>query len=241
MISISDLRFRYSQGGFALHVPKLDVESGERVAVIGPSGSGKTTLLNLIAGIRLPQSGTVRTNQVEISGLADGARRDFRIRNIGLVFQEFELLEYLNVLDNILLAYRINPSLELGREVRERAGALAEMMGIGDKLSRNVERLSQGEKQRVAVCRALLAEPPLLLADEPTGNLDPTNKGKVLDILLEYAESKGSTLVTVTHDHDLLSRFQRVIDFKQFYDLRPQSPKTPEPQDPRTRDPGPKT
>ncbi len=221
MISISDLRFSYSQGGFALDVPELEVDSGERVAVIGPSGSGKTTLLNLIAGIRSPQSGKVITNQVDISGLADGARRDFRIRNIGLVFQEFELLEYLNVVDNILLAYRINGSLELNKEVRQRAVELAEMMGIGDKVSRNVRRLSQGEKQRVAVCRALLAEPPLLLADEPTGNLDPTNKDKVLDILIEYAESKGSTLVTVTHDHDLLSRFQRIIDFKQFYDMDP--------------------
>jgi putative ABC transport system ATP-binding protein len=221
MISISDLRFRYSQGGFALYVPELEVESGERVAVIGPSGSGKTTLLNLIAGIRLPQSGRMVTKQVDISDLADGERRDFRIRNIGLVFQEFELLEYLNVLDNILLPYRINGSLELNKEVRKRAIELAEMMGIGDKVSRNVRRLSQGEKQRVAVCRALLAEPPLLLADEPTGNLDPTNKDKVLDILIEYAESKGSTLVTVTHDHDLLSRFQRIIDFKQFYDIDP--------------------
>ncbi len=223
MISISDLRFRYSEGGFALHVPELRVESGERVAVIGPSGSGKTTLLNLIAGIRSPQSGSVITNQTEISDLADSARREFRIRHIGLVFQEFELLEYLNVVDNILLPYRINAALDLTREVRRRAVELAEMMGIGDKTSRNVQRLSQGEKQRVAVCRALLAEPPLLLADEPTGNLDPTNKDKVLDILLEYAESKGSTLVTVTHDHDLLSRFQRVIDFKQFYDLPEQT------------------
>jgi len=223
MISISDLRFRYSQGGFALHVPELEVESGERVAIIGPSGSGKTTLLNLIAGIRLPQSGRVVTKQVDISDLADGERRDFRIRNIGLVFQEFELLEYLNVLDNILLPYRINTSLELTKAVRQRASELAEMMGIGDKASRNVRRLSQGEKQRVAVCRALLAEPPLLLADEPTGNLDPTNKDRVLDILVEYAESKGSTLVTVTHDHDLLSRFERIIDFKQFYDIDPKS------------------
>jgi putative ABC transport system ATP-binding protein len=219
MIAISDLRFRYSEGGFALYVPELQIVSGERVAVIGPSGSGKTTLLNLIAGIRLPQSGQVVTNRVDLSELTDGRRRDFRIRNIGLVFQEFELLEYLNVLDNILLPYRINNSLKLTGQVRQRTKELAEMMGIGDKLSRNVQKLSQGEKQRAAVCRALLAEPPLVLADEPTGNLDPTNKDRVLDILIE---SKGSTLVTVTHDHDLLSRFERVIDFKQFYDLEPQ-------------------
>jgi len=237
MISISDLRFRYSEGGFALHVPELAIESGERVAIIGPSGSGKTTLLNLIAGIRSPQSGKVVTNQVDLSELADGARRDFRIRNIGLVFQEFELLEYLNVLDNILLPYRINASLDLTKKVRQRAVELAGMMGIGDKVSRNVRQLSQGEKQRVAVCRALLAEPPLLLADEPTGNLDPTNKDRVLDILVEYAESKGSTLVTVTHDHDLLSRFQRIIDFKQFYDLPSQAPKTSGPQDLKTSGP----
>jgi putative ABC transport system ATP-binding protein len=213
MIAISDLRFRYSEGGFALYVPELQIVSGERVAVIGPSGSGKTTLL---------KSGQVVTNRVDLSELTDGRRRDFRIRNIGLVFQEFELLEYLNVLDNILLPYRINNSLKLTGQVRQRTKELAEMMGIGDKLSRNVQKLSQGEKQRAAVCRALLAEPPLVLADEPTGNLDPTNKDRVLDILIEYAESKGSTLVTVTHDHDLLSRFERVIDFKQFYDLEPQ-------------------
>ncbi|MGB5401035.1 MAG: ATP-binding cassette domain-containing protein, partial [Thermoanaerobaculia bacterium] len=108
MISISDLRFRYSQGGFALYVPELVVESGERVAVIGPSGSGKTTLLNLIAGIRSPQSGRVITNPGDLSKLPAGSRRDFRIRHLGLVFQEFELLEFLNVLDNILLPYRIN-------------------------------------------------------------------------------------------------------------------------------------
>jgi ABC-type lipoprotein export system ATPase subunit len=235
MISIADLRFRYSEGEFALHVPELAVARGEKVALIGPSGCGKTTLLNLIAGVRRPQEGKVVTNDVEVSQLDDAARRDFRIRHIGLVFQEFELLDYLNVLDNILLAFRINSSLHLERQVRDRAADLAARVGIADKLKRNVNRLSQGEKQRVAVCRALMAEPPLLLADEPTGNLDPTNKERVLDILLDYAESKGSTLVTVTHDHDLLPRFQRVIDFKQFYDLPPtQPPKRPDslPADP---------
>jgi len=219
MISIQDLRFRYSEGEFALHVPELNVEGGEKVAVIGPSGSGKTTLLNLIAGIRAPQSGRVMTQGTEVGTLDDGARRDFRIRHIGLVFQEFELLEYLSVLDNILLPYRINRSLDLSPEVRRRAAELAEEVGIVGHLGRFVTRLSQGERQRVSVCRALLAQPPLILADEPTGNLDPTNKGRVLDILFDYAEHHGATLVTVTHDHDLLPRFGRVVDFKQFYDL----------------------
>ncbi len=212
MILISDLRFRYPEGEFELNVPALSVARGETVAVIGPSGSGKTTLLHLMAGIRLPQSGKVTTDDVEVTDLDDGVRRDFRIRQIGMVFQEFELLEYLTVLDNILLPYRINGSLQLNRAVRERAATIAEQVGISDKLNRLSTRLSHGEKQRVAVCRALIAEPVLLLADEPTGNLDPTNTTKVLDILLDAAEATDATLVTVTHDHELLPRFDRSID-----------------------------
>ncbi len=212
MISVSDLRFRYPEGEFELDVPKLEVANGEKVAVIGPSGSGKTTLLHLMAGVRLPQEGTIVTDEVVVTGLDDGARRDFRIRRIGMVFQEFELLEYLTVLDNILLPYRINGSLELDRTVRGRAASIAEQVGIADKLHRLSTRLSHGEKQRVAVCRALVAEPALLLADEPTGNLDPTNTQKVLDILLDAAEATGATLVTVTHDHHLLPRFDRSIN-----------------------------
>jgi putative ABC transport system ATP-binding protein len=217
MISISDLRFRYPEGEFELNVPALAVARGETVAVIGPSGTGKTTLLHLMAGIRLPQSGRVVTDDTEVTHLDEGARRDFRIRRIGMVFQEFELLEYLTVLDNILLPYRINGSLNLNRDVRDRATKIAEQVGISDKLNRLSTRLSHGEKQRVAVCRALIADPVLLLADEPTGNLDPTNTQKVLDILLDAAEATGATLVTVTHDHELLDRFGRTIDFRDLH------------------------
>ena len=217
MIEISDLRFSYDESDFSLEIPRLTFAPGEQVAIVGPSGSGKTTLLNLIAGITTPQSGQVTTNYRHISELSDAARRDFRIANIGLVFQEFELLEYLNVLDNILLSYRINRTLRLDDKVRERAEAIARRVGISDKLTRHATRLSQGEKQRVAVCRALVVQPPLLLADEPTGNLDPLNKDRVLDILFDYARRNAATLVTVTHDHDLLDRFDRVIDFKDFY------------------------
>jgi len=217
MIRITDLQFDYGEGDFALLIPDLRVERGERVAVIGPSGSGKTTLLNLIAGIATPQRGRVVTRGLEVTALDDARRREFRIRNIGLVFQEFELLEHLSVLDNVLLPYRINPSLRLEPPVRERALELAARVGVVDKLGRFAHRLSQGEKQRAAVCRALITEPELLLADEPTGNLDPANKGRVLDILFDYAEERGATLLTVTHDRDLLGRFGRVIDFKAFH------------------------
>ena len=219
IIRIEQLGFRYHEGGFALHIDEVTVERGSTVAFVGPSGTGKTTLLHLIAGITLPQRGRIVVGDTEVSALGSAARREFRIRNIGLVFQEFELLEYLSVLDNLLLPYRISPALRLEPKVRDRAVALAGRVGIGDKLRRFAPRLSQGEKQRVAVCRALLPEPRLLLADEPTGNLDPANKGRVLDILFEYARDTGATLVTVTHDHDRLERFDRVIDFSDFHDV----------------------
>ncbi len=215
MIEISNLRFHYGEGDFQLHIPKLKIGDGERVAVVGPSGSGKTTLLNLIAGITRPHEGQVVTGGATISELDDGATRRYRIENIGLVFQEFELIEYLDVLDNVLLPYRVNNSLRLTTDVRQRARMLLDSVGIGDMLDRFPDQLSQGERQRVAVCRALLVSPDLLLADEPTGNLDPANKDKVLGILLDYAAEHGATLVTVTHDSDLLARFERVIDFRE--------------------------
>jgi putative ABC transport system ATP-binding protein len=218
MIELERVHFRYPTGSFALHVEELRVAAGERLALIGPSGSGKTTLLHLVAGIQRAQEGTVTTRGVEVAELAEDARRSFRASSIGLVFQEFELLEYLSVLDNVLLPYYVSGGLHLDAEVRERAADLAREVGLGDKLGRLPARLSQGERQRVAVCRALVTGPPLLLADEPTGNLDPLNKGKVLDILLEQAERSGATVVTVTHDHDLLPRFERVLDVKDFYD-----------------------
>ena len=216
MIRISQLEFRYREGEFTLRVPELSVERGSTVAIIGPSGSGKTTLLHLMAGIAVARCGQCSIDGVELSALGSTARRDFRIRTIGLVFQEFELLEYLTVLDNVLLPYRISPALTLDGQVRQRAVGLARRVGIGDKVGRLPGRLSHGERQRAAICRAVLPGPKILLADEPTGNLDPSNKERVLDIFFEYARETGTTLITVTHDRDLLDRFDRVIDFKAF-------------------------
>jgi ABC-type lipoprotein export system ATPase subunit len=173
-------------------------------------------LLNLVSGVAIPDKGTITTNGVEVSSLNDSARRDFRIRNIGFIFQEFELLEYLNVLDNILLPYRISGALQLTSATRKRAGELAEQVGISDKLKRYAHHLSQGERQRVAICRALLPDPALILADEPTGNLDPENTDRVLDIVFDYVQSNGTTLVSVTHEQHLLERFGRVVDFAGF-------------------------
>ena len=216
MIQVSNLKFSYPGGDFHLDIDSLKVERGASVAVIGPSGTGKTTLLNLISGVSVPEAGKVTTRDIEVSSLDDRARRDFRIRNIGFIFQEFELLEYLDVHDNILLPYRTSQALELDANVRKRVGELAEMIGISNKLQRYVHHLSQGERQRVAICRALLPSPELILADEPTGNLDPENTDKVLALLFDYVQSSGTTLVSVTHERHLIDRFDQVIDFDQF-------------------------
>jgi ABC-type lipoprotein export system ATPase subunit len=216
MINIQDLVFYYRAGDFKLEIPQFEISKGDKVAVIGPSGSGKTTLLNLIAGIIAPITGIIHIGEVRVDELNDAGRRDFRITNIGFVFQDFELLDYLNVLDNILHPFRITRALALEKEVRRRAANLAEEMGIGDKLKRKANDLSQGEKQRAAICRALLPQPKLLLADEATGNLDPDNKVLILDLLFRAVEEHDSTLLAVTHDYELLRLFDRVIDFKNF-------------------------
>ena len=216
MINIQELEFHYLSGDFRLTVPEFTVSQSEKVAVIGPSGSGKTTLLNLIAGILTPQEGTVRVGDLTVNDMSDAGRRDFRITNIGFVFQDFELLDYLNVLDNILHPYRITGALKLNGEVRERAVSLAEDMGLGDKLKRSSSDLSQGEKQRVAICRAMLPKPRIILSDEATGNLDPDNKTRILDLLFRSLEEHNATLLAVTHDHELLPRFDRTVDFNGF-------------------------
>ena len=135
----------------------------------------------------------------------------------GSCFQQFELLEHLGVRDNVLLPYRLHPALRLDREVVARAEELATRIGLGGLLDRSVERLSQGERQRVATCRALVTRPSLVLADEPTGNLDPANKAGVLDLLLEFAAASGATVVTVTHDRGVVDRFDRVVDVDAFH------------------------
>ena len=216
MIHVESLTFRYPTGEFQLKIPEFTVSRGEKVAVIGPSGSGKTTLLNHIAGIVTPIEGAVNVDGIEVSELSDAQRRIFRISNIGFVFQDFELLDYLNVMDNILHPYRINSAMHLNNPVRMRAATLAEEMRIGDKLTRLSNDLSQGEKQRAAICRALLPLPKLILSDEATGNLDPTNKVRILELLFRSVEDHDATLLAVTHDHELLKHFDRIVDFQDF-------------------------
>ena len=216
MIELQDIRYHYPSGDFRLDIPHLAAARGEKLAVIGPSGSGKTTLLNLVAGILLPVEGTVSVNDTRISTLSDAKRRDYRITTIGFVFQDFGLIDYLDVLDNIIHPYRITKALRVNSEIKDKARWYAEQMGLGARLDHHPANLSHGERQRVAICRALLPDPKIILADEATGNLDPANKQHIQELLFTAADSQGTTLLSVTHDRELLSAFDRVVDFREF-------------------------
>lgn len=183
------------------------VEAGSRVAILGPSGSGKSTLLNLLSGIDLPDSGSVRVGDVDIGRLGERERTLFRRREIGFVFQFFNLLPTLTVLENLLLPLELS-----GRESEgDRARELLEAVGLADRADTFPDRLSGGEQQRVAVARALVHAPGLLLADEPTGNLDVDTGAVVIDLLDRLVAESGTTLVVVTHSRELADRMDAIL------------------------------
>ncbi len=215
IIRIRNLRFAYPgtpDERFELAIDELDIDDAQHTAVIGPSGCGKTTLLHLIAGILVPDAGTVELAGAPVGRLSDERRRALRARSIGMVFQEFELLDYLNALDNILVPLRVARALRVDADARTRARTLAQALGVAHTLRRRPHRLSQGERQRIAICRALIAGPTLIMGDEPTGNLDPASAANALDLLFAQARAHDATLLIVTHNHDILDRFERVVD-----------------------------
>ncbi len=215
MIRVENLFYAYPHGDFALDLPSLTVAEGEKLAVVGASGCGKSTLLNLIAGVLTPGRGSITIGDHRITALSDRRRRAFRASSIGFVFQDFGLLDYLSAEDNALHPYRISSTLKLTDAVREQLGELADKLGVADKLGARPGALSHGERQRVAICRALLPSPNVILADEATGNLDPANKRAILDLLFDAAGETGAPLIAVTHDHDLLPMFDRTVDFRE--------------------------
>ncbi len=203
------LRTHSGNEPFTLNIDRFSLHAGEACACIGPSGSGKTTLLNLIAGIVTPARGRLSVLGHDLCRAPAAVRRALRLSRVGLVFQEFELLEYLSVRENITLVRRLGRLDASALEAR--AATLAAAAGINHLLSRLPARLSQGERQRVAVCRALATGPALLLCDEPTGNLDPELGLVVTALLLDQARASGAALLMVTHNHALLPTFDRVV------------------------------
>ncbi|MCH7804526.1 MAG: ABC transporter ATP-binding protein [Acidobacteria bacterium] len=188
---------------FALREVSFDIPPGLKVAIVGRSGSGKSTLLHLAAGIDVPTQGEVSIRGRNLAALSDRARTLVRRQEIGLVFQFFYLLPHLSVRENVCLPGFI--AGERASEFGERASELLEEVGLLDRAEDNIQELSGGEMQRVAICRSLLRKPRLLLADEPTGNLDDANSGLVMNLMLKLASKEGNTLVYVTHSAELAS------------------------------------
>lgn len=212
-LETSELEFEFESGGFQLVLPATAIARGERVACVGPSGSGKSTFLALLAGILLPSRGRIRIDGEDWSELPERHRRNRRLERVGFVFQEFELLEHLSVRENILLPSWLAKSQDASVCVLDE---LTNAAGIGGLLERAPSHLSQGERQRTAVCRALAQRPALLLADEPTGNLDDETGRAIRDLLFADSRANSTTLIVVTHDLQLASEFDRVLDFAEF-------------------------
>ncbi|HEY9132375.1 MAG TPA: ATP-binding cassette domain-containing protein [Dyella sp.] len=217
LVSCHDLRFGWDEGD-AIVLDSFSVARGERIFVRGPSGSGKSSLLGLLAGVLVPRSGHVRIEETIVSSLSASARDRFRADHIGYVFQQFNLLPYLSVLDNVLLgcAFSLRRQRRAGGSlvVRQEAARLLAALGIGDArmYERRVTELSVGQQQRVAAARALIGGPTLLLADEPTSALDTDARDAFLRLLLLECDRAGAGLVFVSHDIGLARYFDRVVE-----------------------------
>jgi putative ABC transport system ATP-binding protein len=187
------------------------VPRGQFAAIMGASGSGKSTLLGLLAGLDTPSAGNVLLNGTAISYLPEDRLAQVRGRTIGFVFQSYQLIPTLTAFENVLLPYELNAETRDGRAGKERAKDLLTNVGLGDRMDHYPVQLSGGEQQRVALARAFILKPPIVLADEPTGNLDTTNGAHVLELLLNLNRKEGTTLVLVTHDPMLASYADRRI------------------------------
>ena len=213
MITVSHLTMRLIAGGHIITILDditFEVPEKQMVAIVGPSGSGKSTLLGLIAGLDKPTAGSIRLDGVEITGMPESQMARYRRQKIGYIFQSFHLIPTLNALENVAVPLELNGDLD----AKNRAVELLAAVGLQDRQSHYPVQLSGGEQQRVAVARAFASHPPILLADEPTGNLDSATGRQVIDLLLSLNRDHGSTLMLVTHDPDLASCAERIITLR---------------------------
>ncbi len=214
MIRVSALTKSISAAAHTVHILRgidLEIPRGQFVAIMGPSGSGKSTLLGLIAGLDSPTSGQIWLDGEEITRLAEDRMAELRGRKIGFVFQSYNLIPTLTAEENVLLPFELSGGNGDGRR---RVRQLLETVGLADRARHYPVQLSGGEQQRVALARAFILRPPILLADEPTGNLDSENGRRVLELLLSLNRSEAATLVLVTHDREIASQADRIVTLK---------------------------
>lgn len=217
-VHLADLRFAYRSGQDVLDIPELTIDPGERVFLYGPSGSGKTTLLGLLAGVLHGTVGRVEVLGRDLNTMSGAARDAFRASHLGYIFQMFNLIPYLSVEENITLPCRMNRERRDrlgGRSLEEAARHLTHKLEIGAHLHDKVTRLSVGQQQRVAACRALMGAPELIIADEPTSSLDTDRRQAFLELLFESCAEQGSTLLFVSHDQTLMPLFSRVVSLPE--------------------------
>jgi putative ABC transport system ATP-binding protein len=217
-VALEKVAFAYKPGRPVLDIPELYIEKNERVFVFGPSGSGKTTLLGLLAGVLQAQSGTVRMLGRDLRTMTNGQKDAFRASHVGYIFQMFNLIPYLSVLENITLPCRFSPERvrRLGNVPLEEAAKLAAMrLGIANHLNDSVVDLSVGQQQRVAAARALIGTPEIVIADEPTSSLDTDHRQRFIELLFESCSEAKSTVIFVSHDRTLMPLFDRSISLAE--------------------------
>jgi len=212
-LSVEDVKKTYDVGDFSLEVLKgvnFDVFEGEFCIVTGPSGSGKTTILNLVGMLDEPTRGRIIIDGTDITRISGGEKDRFRNEKIGFIFQSYNLINELNVVENVMLPALIGG--QGGKASKEKAVDLLKAVGLGDKISYPSIRLSGGEMQRVSIARALINEPALVLADEPTGNLDSKNTADIMELLKDLNEGNNQTFVVVSHDPRIVQEATKIID-----------------------------
>jgi putative ABC transport system ATP-binding protein len=218
IIHLQDVRFRWpEQADDLLHIPELLVKQGEHLFIQGPSGSGKTTLLNLLTGINQPSSGSVTVLGTPLERLSNSRRDQFRADHLGVIFQQFNLLPYLSLLENVQLPCGFSPRKRANAgDIEATALRLLAHLNITDSLlNQSVSKLSVGQQQRTAVARALIGSPEIVIADEPTSALDSDNRDRFLELLFRETEAQGSTLIFVSHDQQIAQQFLHVVDLTQ--------------------------
>jgi len=218
IIELNDLRFSWpGQAGDLLNIPGLMVEKGEHMLIRGSSGSGKTTLLNLLTGISSPRTGSVKLLGTPLESLSNRQRDQFRADHLGVIFQQFNLLPYLSLLENAQLpCWFSNRRRRNAGDVERSVLDLLAALNVSEKLvHKPVGRLSVGQQQRVAVVRALIGAPEIVIADEPTSALDTDNRNRFLELLFQEADNQGSTLIFVSHDPHIAGQFSRVMEMDE--------------------------